>query len=576
MMQDVKRAEAIQTLIPLLQSHQAFNALSPEQLADFANRAEIRFCPRDTQLTRKGEYDPRFFVVVDGQLRATNPDYIPPRLLNYHIPGEIVGVRTFLSDSVQPRSATIEAEIDSIVAIYEKNDWDWLIAFQPAVADYFKELERRFEERAGVDFPGRQPDEVVVAHSKRHIIAFIANLSGPLILLIIAVLVVLGDDLLGVTFLSAVTNNLWLTIIGIVIPLTVALLLAVYHFLDWRNEDFIVTSRRVIHIERVLLYRTERHEAPLTRIQNVTVRSQDWLDEVVGSRDIEIKTAGAGTIAFNELPNAGKLSEIILEEQARAKARSFAADTASLRKLLGQRLKGPSATAVPTVIRPVILPSRIKMPKFHPGYFLPRIIESKEWPVGSKKESAVVWRKHYFVLLRRIILPALSFLILFYLTLASLLAFPVLGFEFGGLAGTIFSLGMLISLGWYLWQYDGWRRDIYVVTETRIIDVLSSPFKIRGEQQREGDFDSIQNIYFKIPNFFSTVINIGDVIIETAAGAAKNFTFTQVYHPSAVQEEIFERWEAFQRKKIEKQRDQTNKQIVDALGEYHFDTYKNT
>lgn len=577
MMQDANRADVIIALIPLLQSHPAFSALSPDQITDFANRAEVRFCPRDTTLTRKGDYDPRFFVVVDGQLRATDTDFIPPRLLNYHTPGEIVGVRTFLSDNVQPRSATVEAETDSLVAIYGKNDWDWLIAMQPGVADHFKELEHRFEERAGLDFPGRQPDEVVVAHSKRHIIAFIANLTLPLIFSIIAVLVVLGDDLLGVTFLSAVTNNLWLTIIGIVVPLTLALLMIVYHYFDWRNDDFIVTSRRVIHIERVLLYRMERHEVPLTRIQNITIKSHGWLDELVGSHDIEIRTAGVGTIAFRELPQAEKFTEIILQEQARAKARSFAADTKSLRQLLGQRLnKGPSATALPTIVTPVIAPPLIKIPKIHPDYFRPRIKELKTMKIGNKNESAVVWRKHYFVLLSRIILPLLSFLILLYLTLASVLVFPVFGLEFGGLAGAIFGLGALISLGWYLWQYDGWWRDVYIVTESRIIDVLSSPFKIRGEQQREGDFDSIQNIYFKIPNFFSTAVNIGDVIIETAAGATKNFTFTQVYHPSAVQEEIFERWEAFQRKKIEKQRDQTNKQIVDALGEYHFDTYKNT
>jgi hypothetical protein len=129
-------------------------------------------------------------------------------------------------------------------------------------------------------------------------------------------------------------------------------------------------------------------------------------------------------------------------------------------------------------------------------------------------------------------------------------------------------LAVLGSLFWYFWEYDDWRRDVYIVTDTKIIDVESSSFRLKGEQQREGPFDSIQNITYTIPNFFYKLLNLGNVVIETA-GAGKNFTFDNVFNPSSIQSEIFRRWDKYQQGKRNKQRDETNKQIMTVLGEYH-------
>jgi hypothetical protein len=132
----------------------------------------------------------------------------------------------------------------------------------------------------------------------------------------------------------------------------------------------------------------------------------------------------------------------------------------------------------------------------------------------------------------------------------------------------ILGAAALISLFWYIWEYDTWRRDVYILTSTKIIDVESSAFRLRGEKVREGSFDSIQNITYDLPNILYRLINLGNVIIQTA-GTGGNFTFKQVFNPSAVQEEIFRRWDVYQQLKREKQRDETTRQVVAVLGEYH-------
>ena len=66
------------------------------------------------------------------------------------------------------------------------------------------------------------------------------------------------------------------------------------------------------------------------------------------------------------------------------------------------------------------------------------------------------------------------------------------------------------------WRYEDWHNDIYTVTETTIIDRESLPFGFR-EQKRVGSLQDIESVYSRVPNFLAKVINLGDVIIDTAS-----------------------------------------------------------
>ena len=69
-------------------------------------------------------------------------------------------------------------------------------------------------------------------------------------------------------------------------------------------------------------------------------------------------------------------------------------------------------------------------------------------------------------------------------------------------------------------------------------------------------------------NIFYKLINLGDVIVETA-GSEETLTFNKVFDPASVREEIFNRWAIYQQKQKEAVRDSTNQQVMDALREYH-------
>lgn len=550
---------ARQTLIVRLLNTPAFSGLPPEIVSEFANRADIRLYREGERVITQGEREDNFFVIISGELEAKDTNYDPPRSLNYHDEGDIVGLRALLRDTV--RAATVEVVIDAVVAVYGQDDWKWLINQDTQISGFFEKIERTFDERSKGDFPGRRPNEIIVAHTKRHPIALAATLTWPLILLIVSVIVLIAAELIEIPLLSLDGR---LPFLVFFLLIATSALMVLYNFLDWYNDDLFVTTKRVVHIERILFLSEERHEAPLTQIQNVAIKSHGFFDLIFDVDDIIITTAGTSPLIIDNIPTAQVLGQIILDEQARAKARVASADIKSVRQLLDQRLKRettaapkPGKAGLKEIPRRRLLPA---LPKLKLGYFVPRVKEFRDIKIGEKVEkNSIAWRKHYFILLSQIILPVLAFIISLSLLLTFSFTWPI---------QILFGLAVLASLVWYIWEYDDWQRDVYIVTDTRIIDVESSSFRLRGEEQREGSFDSIQDINYKIPNFFYKLLNLGNVVIRTAGGG-QSFTFEKVFRPSSVQEEIFNRWDKFQQQKREKTQDNTNKQIVTVVGEYH-------
>jgi hypothetical protein len=186
------------------------------------------------------------------------------------------------------------------------------------------------------------------------------------------------------------------------------------------------------------------------------------------------------------------------------------------------------------------------------------------------KEDTIIWRKHLFTWLTKTWPAQLTVLIL--LTLMILVLLDVPPFDglplSAGLLELLLAGAALLAFLWYIYLYDDWHKDIYIVTRDRIVDVDSSSFRLRGEERREGTFDVIQNITYSIPTFFHKLLNMGNVIIETA-GTAQTFTFKGVFDPSAVQQEIFNRMVAYQEQLRRNQRVREDASRAEWFQEYH-------
>lgn len=533
--------------------------LEKEKQTELAEYARLRELMRGDIVMHQGDPPDWLYFVLSGQLRAADTSGDQPRLLSYHAVGAFVGEQGLLYN--QARTATVDVISDAKLAYWDRATFDWLLSQDDRVRPYFEELYRHRERRARRPFPGKQWDEVVLVRSHKHALVLLGALIGPVFLFLVSLTLLI----LALVFGDEISSVVIGAVVGL--PMLISLLWGGYNYADWVDDEYIVTSKRVIHIERYVFYGEERDEAPLIRIQDVTVVARTWLQRLLDYHDLIIQTAGAGNIVFSGVTDVEQVKEEIFAERAKALERREAGDKARIRKSLAQKV----GTDIPDVQLPVdtLAPTT--------GVFaerrarrLPKLLDYLRPRMWIVEGDTVIWRKHWIVLMGRTwpaLILTLIFLALMIPALLRLGPFDELAQNSWVLAIAL-GMGSVVSFGWYIYRYDDWHKDVYIVTRDRIIDVESSAFRLRGEKQRSGTFDVIQNITYAIPGFFHKLLNMGDVTIETA-GTAETFTFHEVFDPSAIQQEIFNRMVAYQETRRERDQFREDTRMAEWFGEYH-------
>ena len=532
-----------QQLIEMLRAYPRLRSLSDEQVQELANKAECRLYKANEMVIKAGEQGAAFFFIIDGQARVIKEIEGDLKVVEHFQKGSLFGEQALLNNA--PRNATIEVMVDSTLAVFNAEIWQWLVKI-PGIKEEFANLEKEYKKQAERTLPGIHKDEVVLIMAKRHMLAYIASLTTPLFILLIGLLISGLLSLLEIPFILPAGIALFLALAG-----------AVYNYFEWQNDDFIVTSQRVIHIERVILHGETREESPLTAIQDISINTHNWLTRLFDYHILTIQTAGVGNILFDGLKNTEEIKNIIFEQRTAAQQRVAASDTTAMRRALAQTMNWPIGPVESTIPLKENEEQAVEKSKFH---IMPRL--------SIRKGDKIIWRKHPWVLLKNVWLQLLVLAGLFYLLIAGLAGFVPFSEQMNGPVFILLVVLIFFSFFWFSYGADDWRKDIYIVTNDRIIDIEGSPFDLGPEQRREGTFGVIQNITYKSPSYFTRVLNMGDVVIETA-GTMDTFTFKQVYDYRGVQQEISKRLFAFKEQQRQKERAKGEKRFTQWLGEYH-------
>ncbi|MBC7250549.1 MAG: cyclic nucleotide-binding domain-containing protein [Anaerolineae bacterium] len=545
-----------------LQQIPIFSFLSPEECRRVASLAKVERYPRGAVIFRQGSPGDKFYVVLSGQVRvwARGADG-KARVLNYHTAGDFFGELALFTG--EPRAGTVDVMQDAELASFSREGFEQLLTWHPRIGQYLRTWGQRRMSVSNRPFPGKQWDEVAVAFARKHWIALVESLWMPGVFLGVGAIASTVAYILGGIRAGAV--------VGLSFTLFLTLWLW-WLYIDWINDDYIVTTKRVIHIERVLLVREERHEAPLEQIQDVTTETMGTLARLLDFRDLVIHTAGLGPITFARLPQAERIRNIIFQVREAALERRAAEEKGQIRQAIREKLglstepvPAPPASTTPqqSASRPKKVTRQQRALGKIMAYLVPRLRE--------EKDNQIIWRKHWLVLLKLLCPPIFSMMLSAALLTITLLRPGPLTFIPRPLPELIASVLLLFSIAWYFWRYDGWRNEVYIITDTRVIDVFSSPFRVRGETRREGTFDAIQTIYYDIPNFFARLINMGNVYIDTA-GTSKAFTFEQVHNPAGMQEEIFHRLIAYNEQAQQEARQRQREEFSEWFRIYHQET----
>lgn len=516
-----------------------FARLDAQQMEQVASVMQVLRYESGEELFRQADAPPGMFMFVSGSglLIQRGADGVERPFGNVTT-GEYVNEASLFNEV--PATASLRANEESIVLFLSRQQMRNVLAHHPEIRT---SLSLPSASAAQTQTPTRgfeqqRANENVLLQTRRHIGAFLARALGIsfIILLVWIVSIILAGAGTGFPILL------------ITLPVTgLLLLLIVYHYLEWRNDQLIITDRRVVNIQRTILnFNTRINEIPLDSIREINVALPTMTDlagRLLNYGSIIIKTSGDTTnIRLDEIPDPKAVQQAIFThrqhyQEARAEEQRKAI-RGEIAKMVGADAPGTAPTAGGAL----------------PGLTMQPGLFSSEY---TNANGETVYRKHWLAWLGHVVLPTL--VILGGMTLLLLnLVIPLIPFAIIGLGVFWF----------YLADWD-WRNDMYIVGDQTITIIHRRPFFLQ-DQKDQILLSQVDNVVSDTRGIVNSVFQIGDVKLLLTGTDEKNAKrFTYVYAPQRIQQEISRRQDRAAALKQDGDAQRQQQAIKDYLSVYH-------
>jgi len=520
------------------------NEADLSQLA--ANLPLIDFQPGDILLNLGDPLD-AVYLILDGDVELTTYDaHGDSRLLTRLSAGAVAGLLEFFGGQTIRTRATAVTDVHALR--WDRKALTEFLSLQPQALASLRLAARSQRLAFHLDLDWLNDGEVVIGLARKHPVMLVPAELVPAILLA-------AGTTLGV-WASSGGGGLFV-VLGIMAGLA-GIGYGVWQWIDWRNDYYVVTNRRIVRLEKIVALYDSRQETPLHQVLSVSV-STDAISRLLGYGDVVVRTY-TGQIVFPAVGLPRMLAAMIEEQWRRHQLVQKATDRQDVEKAVRQVLSpAPATDAQPT---PAVDDAAPEATPSDPEQ-APQIgLDHWGFQLRFESQGVVTYRKHWAVLLEHIGLPSLLIL----------LVVGLVGARFGGLIsfGTTWAVleyaGLsLIPLGlWWLYQYADWANDIYQVTPTHIIDVYKRP--LGRELRKVAPLENLLSTEVDRRGLIGILLNFGDV---TANVGTEVLDFEGVFNPAAVQQDVVRAQEAFNARRRETERQQRQDEMVEWLSVYH-------
>jgi hypothetical protein len=493
-----------------------FRKFEEEHLVKLAQLFEGRNLAKGQKLFSEGDPGGDFYIITSGKIHLARSDKDEAIEIGDLTMGEFFGEESYLSK--KGRTATATAGGETHLLVLKKEKLDQVIQEYPEIKVDFAALARSYQLARRKDFSWLIPGEIIHMVAKKHFFVLLKSL------VLSAILGIVGSIALVIGFINSggtIFGNLLLTVPGAIVT-SISILWAVWVWVDWGNDFYVVTDKRAVWQEKIVLMYESRHEAPLDAVLSVNLRS-DFIQRLWGSGNIIINTY-TGNIVMENIDLPDQLVDVIEEYWHRAQNQATQMEEETrvrmIRESIGMEQEEQSQN------------QRQQISKTSNTGALQKFLNFLK--TRYEEDGVVTYRKHWFLLLRR------SWKVITFLVAATLGAIWVYTHPNSYtliIIGSVFISNFIATII-LLYHFIDWGNDIYQLTPRHIFDIDRKPF---GQDSRKSaPLERILNTSVD-QNFWQRFLNFGTVLINV--GEAK-FTFDGVVNPSLVQGEIFQRYYA--------------------------------
>ena len=512
-------------------------------------------------LVEQGTRAETFYIIFEGEFAVNRQlEGGKQRLLATFVGGDYFGEEGLLMRS--KRTATVTASKPGLVLRLDREQFNELLRKAPdlrhnlEIAVSSRRLSRRMR------FKWVRPGEVIYFLARKHWVVLAQALVMPLIGVLI------GGSALAFglwnqsTIAQLIGGGFLLAMVG----------LCIWRWLDWGNDYYIVTNRRVVWIEKIIGIYESRQEAPLSTILSVGVETLQ-IGRIMDFGNVVVRTF-VGRIVFTNVIHPKQAGAMVEEHWKRTKEASVADEDVAMRQTLRAKLGLPPLPAAAQ--KAALEPDQKQAPAvYRPGPL--NLFSRNIFSTRFADSETITYRKHWFVLIRQSQVPLAILLLsligigyLVYLLLTNGQAAPVPGALIQNpdtlIKDGLVALALIFvaALLWWGYEYWDWTNDIFQVTPEQIIDIDRTP--LGSERRRAAPLENILSTDYQRIGLMGNLFNFGTVRI-TVGGA--QLDFNEVANPATVQSDIDRRrMERLAKKKSAEQAAERDR-MAEWLATYH-------
>ena len=497
--------------------------LDGTSLNEAAANFEVANYPRDNRLYSSGDIPDYFYWIVSGTVRLSGGTARRGKAEQILTAGDYFGAEV-LSRSDYRFSEAVCLTETKLVRVNEQ-DLIQLREDHPVLKKAFSLIYQTHKFRARLFLPWLEKGEKVNLVCRRHFF-FLA-----LRVLLIGGIAVAGFA--GLLSLAMAGKSVALMLLAFVL-LFIGVLLTAWSALEWGNDFFILTSDRVLVQKKLTGFFDSRQEAPYSAILSTGLETTMW-GRLLGFGTINLRTYN-GKLSFKRLPVIEIIFDLLEYQRRHVVQQNRQSDFNEMRETLQQRLDGRTP-------RNRISATGKNKPGLKTTYTSGSFLDlaARFFGLRHERDSAVIYRTHWWRLLGKTILPAFLVLAVVVLVILKLLNFlPFIA------ANQLYIGGLIITVigwSWWLYQYQDWYNDVYIITSDQLVDVNRKP--LGKEERRSAPVQNIQTVEFKRKGIIGLLLNFGTVHIQIGN---QELSFDDVYNPAAIQAEIFSRFKGHNQK----------------------------
>lgn len=513
------------TNLAFLKTIYPFHLLTDLELAEIAPLVERRAYSEGTVLFRYGELADFLYIIQSGTVKIQCKRKSVESDLEMLTEGELFGEEALGGDGTRQTAAVCTGRV--ILLRISSALLQQMADANPPLRDAFHLLFNSAGLNRRIDLPWRTPAEPVLLITRRHSFFLIARMVS------LGVLALAAFSLLLYLSFTSKTMPVFL-LFAAILALGVGLFFCAWSGVEWLNDYFIITRERVISQRQMIGFFEGRQESPLSAILSTGMDSTIW-GRTIGFGTIVVRSY-TGDLRMDKLPHPELIYGLLESRRQRNTVENRREVQARISEALNQRLH-PEKTPVK--------PSNSRVHEEHSqGIYDSNSIGdliARFFVLRDEFNGNIVYRTHWFILVKRTFLPALILV-------------AVVGFVLARFTGTfnlvsesfVYSTALLASLlgwGWWIYRYIDWHNDVYIITSDQLVDMNRKP--LGHEEKRSAPLKNIQTVEYKRNGLIGLLLNYGTVRIQIGN---EELTFDNVYKPSSVQREVYAKFAAYNEK----------------------------